>query len=260
MSWFNDNFNMTWSQNLIMRILKLGPIPRHIAFIMDGNRRYAKKIGITRNFGHLKGFETLSMILHCGLKLGFKEVTVYAFSIENLKRSKDEIDELMELAKEKFEKLLQEKSMLDKYRIRIRVWGNLSFADEKLLQLINYITCITKHNENATLNICFFYTSTDETVSAINALSNIAAKNIFDINNIKDDIIIKDHLFTKNSLDIDLLVRTSGETRISDFLTWQIGYSCLYFVDILWPEFTIWQLFKAVLFYQFNYIAIQVYY
>ncbi|NP_001040452.1 dehydrodolichyl diphosphate synthase [Bombyx mori] len=195
--WIKENC-VSFFQLFCIKVIKTGRVPQHIAFIMDGNRRYAKKNSVDKSTGHHKGFDKLSETLKWCLDLGIPEVTVYAFSIENFKRSKEEVDALMELAREKFQNLLDEMS--------------------------------------------------DEISRAASRIIDGVKENKISPENIDEELI-------SQSLDLgepELLVRTSGEVRLSDFMLWQISNTVLYFTDVLWPEFTIWNLLAAIIHFQRN--------
>lgn len=227
-------------------------MPRHIAFIMDGNRRYAKKKHVEQSKGHSKGFDKLADCLRWCLELGIKEATVYAFSIENFKRSKQEVDTLMELARDKFEKLFEEEEEIMKNGICIRVIGNLSLLPTDIRKLIAKAMILTQNNQNAILNVAFAYTSRDEITHSVKTI----VKAINDEKIQRDDIsedLISQCLFTSLSPNPDLLIRTSGEVRLSDFLLWQVSNTQIYFTEVLWPEFSIWHLFACIFKYQRNF-------
>lgn len=249
MSWLVEN-NLTWLQRLAVNVIKCGPIPRHIALIMDGNRRFANKLNASRAVGHTKGFEKLSQCLQWCLDLGVREVTVYAFSIENFKRSQDEVDTLMELAREKFRKLLEEKDKFMKEGVCIRVIGNLSLLPEDLRQLIAESMLITKDNKKAILNVAFAYTSRDEITHSIKNIATGLNNNEILPEDVDEELITQ-CLYTNLSPCPEILIRTSGEVRISDYLLWQIAeHTDIYFTDVYWPEFSIWHLLGCIFKFQ----------
>lgn len=257
MSWFPEKKSgQSWVHRVCQRILRTGPIPRHVAFIMDGNRRFAVKNHIERAEGHFKGFDKLSETLEWCLDIGITEVTVYAFSIENFKRSKDEVDCLMELARQKFTRLMQEKELIQKHQVCVRVLGNLTLLPLDIQEQIAECVHFSKDNKRAVLNVCFAYTSRDEICAAMREMAEGVQLGLIKESDISEDLMEK-CLFTSQSPNPDLLIRTSGEVRLSDFLLWQTSYSCLSFVDVLWPEFSIWHLYGAILHYQRNYPVIQ---
>ncbi|GIX66539.1 dehydrodolichyl diphosphate synthase complex subunit DHDDS [Caerostris extrusa] len=233
MSWIHES-KRSWLEKFCINVLKSGPIPKHVAFIMDGNRRFAVQKGMEKLQGHAFGFNKLSETLEWCLDLGITEVTVYTFSIENFKRPREEVNCLMNLAREKFKELLQEKEKLKKYGVCIRIFGSINFY---------YRTY---------LNVCLAYTSREEIA---NAVKDIALE-VIDGNLKECDIsekIMDQSLYSRKSSTPDIVIRTSGEVRLSDFLLWQSSYSVLAFLKVLWPDFKIWHLFLAVLFYQHNY-------
>ncbi|KAF7273284.1 hypothetical protein GWI33_014005 [Rhynchophorus ferrugineus] len=226
MPWIAEN-SLTPVQRFCSNILACGPVPRHIAFIMDGNRRYAKKKQIDKAVGHSRGFEKLSECLRWCLELNIKEVTVYAFSIENFKRSKEEVDALMELARSKFTKLFEEKDKLMENGICIRVIGNLSLLPEDIRKLIAKAMILTKDNNKAILNVAFAYTSREEMTHSIQTIVE-GVKNGDIVKEDIDEDLISNCLYTNLSPNPDLLIRTSGEVRLSDFLLWQISNTQLF--------------------------------
>ncbi|KYN20361.1 PREDICTED: dehydrodolichyl diphosphate synthase complex subunit DHDDS-like [Trachymyrmex cornetzi] len=255
MSWIKE-YTLNWFQSLALRIIRTGEVPKHVAFIMDGNRRYANKQNLQQGEGHSKGFDKMTEMLNWCMDLGVVEVTVYAFSIENFKRSKEEVDGLMDLARQKFKRLLEEKEKLMDVGVCVRVIGNLSLIPEDLCKLIAEAMTITKENNKAFLNLAFAYTSRDEIAHAINDV----IQGVKDADILPEDInedLITDCLYTYKSPNPDLLIRTSGETRLSDFLMWQISHTCLYFTEVLWPEFNIWNFLGAIFYYQRCYPNLQ---
>uniref|UniRef100_A0A1B6KAW1 Alkyl transferase n=1 Tax=Graphocephala atropunctata TaxID=36148 RepID=A0A1B6KAW1_9HEMI len=251
MSWFRDS-SLSWAQLLCVRILKCGIIPQHAAFIMDGNRRYAKQNNVKKIEGHSKGFDKLSETLQWCLDLGISEVTVYAFSIENFKRSKVEVDDLLELARQKFQRLLEEKQKIMENGVRVRVIGNISLLPLDLAKLIAEVELLTKDNNKAILNVAFAYTARDEITEAFKRI--VGAQQLSDLDNSDVNVhLLSQSLYTRDSPYPDLYIRTSGEKRLSDFLLYQSSYSYLHFSNVLWPDFTVWHLLAAVFHYQRTY-------
>lgn len=249
MSWIVDS-SLSYFQRFCVNIVKSGRVPKHIAIIMDGNRRFAKKTNVKRVEGHERGFDKLAETLQWCLELGIKEVTVYAFSIENFKRSQEEVDALINLSREKYKRLLEEKDRLMKEGVCIRVIGNLKLLPEDIRKMIAEAMLMTKDNKKAILNVAFAYTSRDEIINAIKEILVGAQQNDIQIEDINEDLISK-CLYTKSNPD--MLIRTSGEVRFSDFLLWQIKDANVYFTNVLWPEFNIWNLLACVLKYQMDY-------
>ncbi|MGL4687549.1 MAG: isoprenyl transferase [Fusobacteriaceae bacterium] len=206
--------------------MKEKKIPQHIAIIMDGNGRWAKKRFLPRTLGHSEGAKNLKRILTHAQKLGVKYLTVYAFSTENWKRAKDEVETLMSLFKtyiKKEEKTFQENN------VKFLVSGRKENISEDLLKAIEELSEKTKLNIGITLNIAFNYGGRSEIIDAVNKIIASGEKNI-------DEKIFEKYLYN-NIPDPELLIRTSGEIRISNFLLWQIAYSEIYVTDKLWPDF-----------------------
>lgn len=221
MSWIRDS-TLSWLQRLSLRALQGGPIPRHVAFIMDGNRRFAVKANMKKTEGHSKGFDKLSEVLQWCLDIGVQEVTVYAFSIENFKRSKEEVETVLNLAREKFKRLLEEKDKLKENGICVRIIGNMDHIPEDIRRTIAEAVLETRHLDRAILNVAFAYTSRDEITNSIETIMDGVDRGELEEKDIDDDLITQ-CLYTGDRPDPDLLVRTSGETRLSDFLLWQVN-------------------------------------
>ncbi|KAI9136765.1 putative undecaprenyl diphosphate synthase-domain-containing protein [Paraphysoderma sedebokerense] len=243
---------LNFIENLFVRVLRCGPVPQHLAFIMDGNRRFARRLQKDSKLGHLKGFESLEKTLRWCMKLGVKAVTVYAFSIENFKRSKDEVDYLFQLAREKL-KLLSEKSDLVKeYGIRIRILGDLDLLPADVLKSVSEAMETTKNNNGPILNICMPYTSRHEITQAAKTLVKHIENDIISASEVSTSYF-DELLFTGCNPPLDILVRTSGEIRLSDFMLWQASENCyIHFVSKSWPEFSFWDMLPILLSYQFD--------
>eukprot|EP00055_Hartaetosiga_balthica_P013676 m.71171 g.71171 ORF g.71171 m.71171 type:complete len:294 (-) comp8338_c3_seq7:3540-4421(-) len=237
------------SRRLATTVLRSGAIPKHVAFIMDGNRRYARKINVETIKGHAAGFETLKQTLEWCMDLGVEVVTVYAFSLENFNRSEIEVNGLMALAEEKFYELLKENEMIQRLGVQIRVLGDVARLPQGLQKAISEVMTSSKNNYKAILNVCFAYTARDEIATAAMEL----------VRGLKDGVLVEEDvteellsqtLYTAELPPPDLVIRSSGEVRLSDFLLWQSGYSLLVFAPVLWPEFSFYDLFKCFLQYQ----------
>jgi ditrans,polycis-polyprenyl diphosphate synthase len=225
-------------------------MPRHVAFIMDGNRRYARRHAMkTVLDGHSLGFETLAKTLEWCRELDITEVTVYAFSIENFKRSEDEVNGLMDLARQKFQKLLDEKDQIQKHGVRFRFLGNISMLPIDMQRLIAQIELLSMENDRAFFNVCIAYTSQDEIGRALADVANGVQEGLLEPNDV-DEALIDGCLDSRHSPNPDLLIRTSGELRFSDFLLWQCSHSCVYFDNVLWPDYSFKNLCFAILHYQ----------
>ncbi|XP_011188274.1 dehydrodolichyl diphosphate synthase complex subunit Dhdds [Zeugodacus cucurbitae] len=247
MSWISD-YQYEWHERLAMKIMRSGGyIPRHIAFVMDGNRRYAKSQHLRCIEGHSHGFDKMAKTLRWCLDIGIKEVTTFAFSIENFKRSDDEVNGLLDLAREKFRDLINDEPKLNEYSIRIMVIGNINLLPEDLQKLIAKAMIITEHNDKLFLNIAFSYTSRDEITQSVETILKLGDElKPEDIN----ERLIEECLYTRHSPPPDLIFRTSGETRISDFMMWQLSTTVIYFTNILWPEITLWNFLSGIFAYQ----------
>jgi len=231
--------------NLIEKINK-DNLPKHLAIIMDGNGRWAKQKGLLRAFGHENGTKSVRLTVETCAKLGIKNLTLYAFSTENWNRPKLEVDTLMKLLISSLKNELQ--TLLDN-NIRLNSIGNLEMlpksAQKELLDVIKK----TEKNSRMVLTLALSYGSREEIISAIKKISDKVKNNIISLDSI-DESIINQHLYTQNLPDVDLLIRTSGEHRISNFLLWQIAYAELYFTDVLWPDFKEDDLYEAIISYQ----------
>ncbi|WP_333694632.1 isoprenyl transferase [Flavobacterium sp.] len=221
-------------------------LPQHLAIIMDGNGRWAKQKGMLRVFGHENGTKAVRKTVEACAQLGIKNLTLYAFSTENWNRPKTEVDTLMNLL---IKSLKKELKTLQENKIKLNSIGNLEKLPEsarvELLEVINK----TKSNEQMTLTLALSYGSREELVSAVKQISNKVKNNIISPESI-DETIINQHLYTHNLPDVDLVIRTSGEHRISNFLLWQIAYAEFYFTEVLWPDFREEHLYEAIISYQ----------
>ena len=221
-------------------------LPNHLAIIMDGNGRWASDKGKKRIFGHRNGVKAVQKVVEEAAELKIKHLTLVAFSTENWKRPREEIGVLMKLLvsslKSEFEKLL-------KNRIKLNVIGNIDQLPKIVQDELNYVINKTKNNSKMTLTLALSYGGREELVSTFIKLASKVKNNIISPEKI-DQSIINEHLYTHNLPDVDLLIRTSGEKRISNFLLWQIAYAELYFSNILWPDFNKKHLHKAIINYQ----------
>ena len=231
--------------NLLESIDKTN-LPRHLAIIMDGNGRWAKQQGFLRAFGHENGTKSVKETIKTCAKLGIEHLTLYAFSTENWNRPKLEVQALMKIL---VNSLRKELVTLQENNIRLNAIGNLEklpkSAQKELMDVIEK----TKNNTRLTLTLALSYGSREELVNAVRIISDKVKNNIISLDAI-DDSIINEHLYTQNLPDVDLLIRTSGEHRISNFLLWQIAYAELYFTDVLWPDFKEQDLYEAIISYQ----------
>lgn len=209
-------------------------LPSHIAIIMDGNRRWAREKGMKATDGHRVGADTLEKILTYCNKIGIEFLTVYAFSTENWKRSKEEVGVLMKLLRAYLEKLAKRATGEN---VKIRVIGDIEAFEEDIKNLIIKITEKTKKNTGLTLNIALNYGGRLELLYAMKNIAQKVKEGNIEVDNISEELISSE-LYTENQPDPDLLIRTSGEQRISNFLLWQLAYTEMYFINKYWPDFT----------------------
>ena len=226
--------------------IHMDQLPQHIAIIMDGNGRWAKQKGKIRMFGHEHGTKSVRAITEACAELGVKNLTLYAFSTENWNRPKLEVQTLMRLL---ISSLKKEIKTLREHNIKLNAIGNLDALPSKVYKELSHVMDATKDHDRMTLTLALSYGSRDELIRAIQEISNKVKNNIISPEKI-DEYIINQHLYTQNLPDVDLLIRTSGEQRISNFLLWQIAYAELYFTDVLWPDFSKENLYQAIVDYQ----------
>lgn len=217
-------------------------IPEHIAIIMDGNGRWARKRNLPRTVGHRAGVEAIRRVLKEADKIGIKYLTLYAFSTENWKRPKDEVSALMNLLVEYFKKELAE---LNKNGVVIRISGDITklpkIAEEEIIKAVE----ITKNNKGIVLNLAFNYGGRDEILRAVKTIAEDYKNNKINLDEIDEDKF-SNYLYTCNIPDPDLIIRPSGEQRISNFLLWQCAYSEFWYSDICWPDFNEEHLHMAI--------------
>jgi len=226
--------------------LKNTNLPKHIAIIMDGNGRWAKQKGKLRVFGHENGVKTVRDTVQNCVKLGLEHLTLYTFSTENWNRPKLEVETLMRLLVSSLKKELQ---TFLKNNVKLNTIGNIKSLPKKVYKELNEVMDKTKANTGMTLTLALSYGAREEIKNAVQQISVKVKNNIISPENI-DETIINNHLYTHNLPDVDLLIRTSGEHRISNFMLWQIAYSELYFIDVFWPDFKENHLVKAIENYQ----------
>ncbi len=221
-------------------------LPKHIAIIMDGNRRWAKNKGLPVSFGHKEGAKTLEKIVRYANKIGIKHITVYAFSTENWKRTEEEVSTLMGL----FQSYLDDYSKrADSENIRVKIIGSKVGLSEKMKNSIAKCMERTKKNTGTTFNIALNYGGRDEIISAVKNIAQKVKENKIEIEDINEKMI-SDNLYTSEQPDPDLLIRTSGEIRLSNFLPWQLVYTEFLFIEKNWPDFDEKDLDEAIELYQ----------
>lgn len=220
-------------------------IPNHVAIILDGNGRWAKKRMMPRNYGHTQGSKNVEKICEEAYKMGIQYLTVYAFSTENWRRPKEEVDALMKLLKTYLETSIKTSS---KNNMCVRVIGDTSILNEEFKKSINDLEESSKNNTGLKFQVAINYGGRDEIIRAVKAIARDVKENKTEIDHI-DEKTIENYLDTKDIPEPDLLIRTSGEQRLSNFLLWQTAYTEFYFTDVLWPDFNKKELKKAIEYY-----------
>ncbi|MEN9908990.1 MAG: hypothetical protein RLZZ540_2139 [Bacteroidota bacterium] len=230
----------------LLDTLNKNNLPKHLAIIMDGNGRWAKQQGFLRTIGHENGTKSVKITIENCVKLGIENLTLYAFSTENWNRPKLEVDTLMKILTKSLQKELP---TFQENNIKLNAIGNLDMMPKSALKKLLEVIEVTKNNTRMTLTLALSYGSREEIVNAVKKISDKVKNNIISIDSI-DDSIINEHLYTQNLPDVDLLIRTSGEHRISNFLLWQIAYAELFFSEVMWPDFREEHLYEALMSYQ----------
>lgn len=241
--WLNN-----FTRKAIANMLATGTVPEHVALIMDGNRRYAKTNGLPTQGGHEAGSATLLEIVDVSLQLGIRHLSIYAFSIENFNRSKEEVDLLFSLLVERLDTFLEHRERVDKApAVRIRIIGNKSLIPPETLYRLENIEKITQNNTKLVLNVCFAYTSRDEISHSVGVLVDKFVNHETTRVDIDEIAIYNNFYFGPETPPVNLLIRTSGHTRLSDFLMWQVCQdSHIEFLNVYWPSFTSYH-FYAIL-------------
>ena len=230
----------------LLKKINKSKIPNHVAVIMDGNGRWAKKIGKERFFGHNSGVSSVRDTIEASIDIGVKNLTLYVFSMENWKRPEAEVKALMHLL---FNSIDSELVNLNKNNIKLSVIGQKDLLPDSTRKRLMEAVDQTSNNTGLKLNLAISYGAKQEIIEAVKSISNKVKKNIISLENI-DENIINDHLYTRNLDNVDLLIRTGGEIRVSNFLLWQISYAELFFLELLWPDFKKKHFYEAVIEYQ----------
>ncbi|NLX47692.1 MAG: di-trans,poly-cis-decaprenylcistransferase [Euryarchaeota archaeon] len=225
-----------------------GAIPEHVAIIMDGNRRFAQEIGLAVHEGHVKGKDKLEEVMEWCREMGIKVLTVYAFSTENLNRDENEVHYLMSLFEESFLKLADDQR-IHRNRIKVTVLGQRELLPENVIKAIEVAEERTKDYDSYYYNIALAYGSRQEMISAIKRIASKVKDGELAVDDI-DERTVSSYLYTADFKDPDLVLRTSGEERVSNFLLWQLAYSELYFTDVFWPGFRKVDFMRAIRTYQ----------
>ncbi|EGG05767.1 uncharacterized protein MELLADRAFT_87649 [Melampsora larici-populina 98AG31] len=249
-------------RTLVIQTLKQGPTPRHVGFIMDGNRRFSRTNGVPVEEGHMAGFEALKRVLELLLRLEVPNVTVYAFAIDNFNRPAHEVSKLMDMARTKLIEICERGQLLDRYGIRVVVIGRKDLLPADIQNSVAKVESMTAHNTRGCLNVAFPYSSQEEMATALcrtvqDSISQNQPTSMIDIETIGK------HIYTSHSPPLDILVRTSGVRRLSDFLLWQTTLDTMktsskiealgpsvHFVDRYWPDFGILDVLPIILGWQ----------
>ncbi|AGO10434.1 AaceriABL022Wp [[Ashbya] aceris (nom. inval.)] len=245
---------VSFVQNLLLKILQMGPLPQHVSFIMDGNRRYAKSMNLPLKLGHEAGSVALMRTLHTCKRAGIEAVSAYAFSIENFNRPKEEIDTLTEMLSRRLQDFANRATNLKDrmYGARLLVVGDRALLSPELNDKITYIEDMTKHNTAFTVYICLPYTTRNDIYHAMYDLVRLCQAGALDSKDISVEMLTNAMYLGTNSNRADILVRTSGHTRLSDYMLWQVHeQSFIEFSNCMWPDFTFRTFFTILLKWSF---------
>jgi undecaprenyl diphosphate synthase len=234
------------AEQLAKQILKRGNLPRHVAVIMDGNGRWAQKRGLPRTVGHRAGVKAVKRVVQAASRINIGYLTLYTFSSENWKRPKGEVSAIMKLL---YDTTKSEMRELVKNNVRLITTGKIEELPSSRRQILQKAIQATSQNTGLTLNLALNYSGREEILEAVRALCRLVKENGLQPNQI-DEQLFSQHLYTKSLPDPDLLIRTSGEMRLSNFLLWQTSYTELYITQILWPDFAEEDFFRAIQDYQ----------
>ncbi len=246
-NFFNNKINEFKDYKLLEEIKK-HKMPQHVAVIMDGNRRFAKGLGLSPTAGHHFGRDKIEELLEWCFELKIKNLTIYAFSTENFRRENKEVESLMNLCKKELDKAIKD-SRVHKNKVKIRILGHLDSLPKKIKKSATNIMNLTEDYDKYSFNIALAYSGREEIIQAIQKIAKDVKKDKIKIDDIKEEFFSK-YLYTKDIPDPDIVLRTSGEERISNFLLWQLAYSELYFSDVYWPAFQKRDFLKAINTYQ----------
>ena len=240
-------------QSWLRRQIDMKNIPEHIGVILDGNRRWASERSLIPNQGHREGAAKVRKFMEWCLDLGIKTITLYGFSTENFKRAEEEVEELMKIYEENLSELL-DSDVIHENKVRVRALGRINLLPEKVRSLIEEVEEATKEYDKYYLNMALAYGGRAEIVDATREIAEMISKGEMDPSAIDEDLIEK-HLYTSHlpQPDPDLIIRTSGEARLSNFLIWQSAYSELFLVDVYWPDFREIDLERAIRAFQRRY-------
>lgn len=237
-----------WYEKRLLREVKQGPIPEHLAIIMDGNRRYAEDAGLSYAQGHEKGRDKLEEMLEWSMSVGVKIMTVFAFSTENLRRKPGEIEYLMDMFVANFTRLADD-PRVHKHRIKVSVIGQRDLLPDRVIQAISKAEEETKDYDRYFFNLAIAYGGREDILQGIKKIAEEVKSEKMQLEDITEESFSR-VLYTGDHPDPDLILRTSGEERISNFLLWQLAYSELYFSDVYWPGFRKIDFLRAIRDYQ----------
>ncbi|EIN06968.1 dehydrodolichyl diphosphate synthetase [Punctularia strigosozonata HHB-11173 SS5] len=243
---------LTKARHALLKVLSAGPVPQHIAFVMDGNRRHARRHHKRIAEGHFDGFTALQRILEICLKMNVRCVTAFAFALENFKRSEEEVEALMDLAEKKLGEMCQHGEMLDRYGVRLNILGRKELLPPRVREAARKAEEMTRHNDRAILNLCMPYGSRDDMTTAVQkTIQTFLEKGLSPRDITEEDIDA--HMMTSlgGSPPVDVLIRSSGVKRLSDFLLWQCcDDTQIQFSSTYWPDFGLWDLIPVILDFQ----------
>ncbi|GAB0088504.1 hypothetical protein DMENIID0001_029480 [Sergentomyia squamirostris] len=243
-NWFLYHFEI-----FLMHLIVVRKIPKHIAFIMDGNRRFARENNLPTPMGHVEGFQSLQRLVRWLFLLQVPEVTFYAFSIENFKRTKAEVNLLFALFRNAILHVKRHESEYRKYSVRLKVLGRVDMLPKDIQDDIHQVETETRNNTGFRINIAIAYTSRDDIMRGIKKVCHQVKDGSLNVDQVGQDDIER-NLMTNDCSPLDVLVRTSGESRLSDFLLWETGDAMLCFVSNHWPRITLWDMIKVLRQYQ----------
>jgi len=237
-------------EKALLKQIKSNELPSHVAFILDGNRRWARKRGLPPWYGHEQGAKKAEQVLKWCLELGIKTVSLYVLSTENLKRKPEEVAKILELVEKYLERALNEE-LFDKYKVKVKALGKIDLLPPSLQEKIKALEKKTANYSNHYLNICIAYGGRREIVDAVKKICRDVLEGKIKLEQINEELV-KKYLYTSHlpNPEPDLVIRTSGEARISNFLLYQVAYSELLFLDVYWPDFRKIDLLRAIRIYQ----------
>jgi tritrans,polycis-undecaprenyl-diphosphate synthase [geranylgeranyl-diphosphate specific] len=235
-------------EQALMEEIKKNKVPHHLGIITDGNRRYARKVGLSPNEGHVKGKDKLEEVLNWAMEVGIKIVTVYGFSTENFRRDTEEVRFLFQLINDSLRGLLKDERIYNN-EIRVRVIGDFTGLPEYLIQTIKEVEKTTEKFKKFKFNLAIGYGGRQEIIDAVKHIVSDVLSQTIKIEDI-NETLFRNYLYDNTLTDPDLILRTSGEERISNFLLWQSAYSELYFSDVNWPDFKKLDFLRAIYSYQ----------